>query len=1252
MRQWAGLAPPGYLVPEGFDDCVVELSSRSTWIQAKSRKTGNFGDTEVRRILDAVDERASSLSRKTDILTAVVLEQPCTGNAGVGIESLCDGPSRRVVVCRTPDKEIVSLIARQLDVAPLIAEGIASDLYKLVAEASSENASRSYGKRRRISTAEIERRIFERLEAEDPSAIDEALSSGVLAPVDFVTAIREPGFYRGVKVRPGHVAAGLVVARPADTANVVRLLTKHTQVLVTGPSGAGKSALVWLSAYALAGEMRWFQITSTATAADAQAVIRFFRSRQPTDHSPIGVVFDDVGTANSDLWNILAREIRGLGAIHLLGSVRQEDLAIIANRADTHCVSVRMNEGLAETIWQELCTENGTSWSHWREPFEQSGGLLLEYVHLLTQGDRLAAVIEEQIQQREDEGRNDELAIIRGTAVLCASGGEVEARSLFELLGLNADSASRSLRRLIDEHLVLESRPGVLGGLHMLRSKALVLASHDGAAHMATDTLWRCLPAVTSDSLPRVIHTVLATDGNKMETHVLGKLAKMLARNSEVGLWVAVLTGLGLATLEKHVSSFVSVLEQHGLPRALWGFASILAVSGIEGPELTQFEQWRNIQDSVRAFRVLPKEDLRPACLRMLPTGTALPRCQTLQEFNKLLSCLVPFLGTNADFLPSEPEFTVPRKPDIQEVARLLSTAYLISPGFARTLACTLGGEQNLLDLFHEQTAWVTEPRIQSCGPHGRTIRSDLFHVSDEHQRDPNEVIIEICETLIALSPDADAAACDANDPMGQRVAIGDLTPWSKNMPRHNIPAKARVAWNVAFRQILLSKAAEESLTVYVQAMAKLVQRTEKVFRAFTEKWIKNRGISNAPMLAAEANDIVSAVGALAYIETENPSTEMTEPPKRAGINDDSLGALLNGILGNLLRRLGDISDAKAAATFAGSLAAQAREHHDSEIWRASSSPPLPELAALSARLEDVACILHEFADVGGRRKVQRIAKSAKRAGRDRSTAASARYCRTLANRRFAKRLADLESKLSQEGFVGHTASRPINESDSPYWPARQIAVLAEMPDTETEWLGTLDDCFAIVHQELKEDWPFRVVPVVDGHVIGSLALCNSSQGPFPDLDFARDWSKHIRLPILQSEAEQKLSEGIASCHLISGILTCRGTHDLHPEEERALSDAVNSFHRTFEAVTEAAENTGLDQWMLVFGYLDQTWNQIVEECETANSAQPIKNPYCMTAHNLLAGLAGGSEQDLLATRMLMLQAECGRTVLDKSDGE
>ena len=52
VRQWAGLEPPGCLVPEGLEDCVLEVSGRRIWIQIKSRKNGTFRDEEVRQILD------------------------------------------------------------------------------------------------------------------------------------------------------------------------------------------------------------------------------------------------------------------------------------------------------------------------------------------------------------------------------------------------------------------------------------------------------------------------------------------------------------------------------------------------------------------------------------------------------------------------------------------------------------------------------------------------------------------------------------------------------------------------------------------------------------------------------------------------------------------------------------------------------------------------------------------------------------------------------------------------------------------------------------------------------------------------------------------------------------------------------------------------------------------------------------------------------------------------------------------------
>ena len=172
---------------------------------------------------------------------------------------------------------------------------------------------------------------------------------------------------------------------------------------------------------------------------------------------------------------------------------------IIANLSDTELVPVSLGPDLAQTFWEILAAANQTAWSHWREPFELSEGLMLEYIHLLTQGKRLSAVIGDQIRLREKENRHNELNILRSISVLCSHGGEVVAVRLFELLDIDLDTANTSLKRLIDEHLVQESRPGVLGGLHPLRSKALLKASHDGGVFQAVNTLWQSLAATTAN---------------------------------------------------------------------------------------------------------------------------------------------------------------------------------------------------------------------------------------------------------------------------------------------------------------------------------------------------------------------------------------------------------------------------------------------------------------------------------------------------------------------------------------------------------------------------------------------------------------------------------------------------------------------------------------------------------------------------------------------------------------------------------
>ena len=1029
--------------------------------------------------------------------------------------------------------------------------------------------------------------------------------------------------------------------RPRDVERVLGTLWQRRHVLVSGPSGAGKSALTWLTTAATADQVRWYQITGIATSADAEAIVRFVRARQPTADSPLGLVFDEVGSANSDLWDVLARELRGFPNLYFLGSLRQEDVNLIANRSDSGFVSIELDDELARAVWEKLVAENATTWTHWREPFEQSEGLMLEYIHLLTQGRRLGAVIEDQVRQREREHRDDELGIIRSTAVLCARGGEVDADRLFELLSLNPDAANRALRRLVNEHLVRESRPGVLGGLHTLRSDALVKASHDETAFRTSDSLWNSLAAASIDTLPRVVQSLFADPGGRSDPSPLPRLAGVLAQSPKIDRWTAILTGLGLATLDRHVTSLMSILDQYGLERAHWFLAASFADPLLDVPELSASDQWTRLRDALSEFRNMPKYDLRAACLSHLPAGTAPPGPANISQTNGLLSALVPICGGDPIDIAIRHEFLAGQDRDIRLIARLLSTAYLVDPDLARHLVATLGGEQALFDLFCRQFPWTTPPEINPNGPHGRTVRSNWYQVAEKDQPDPHATVCEICKILIDISPDSDGAASDAVNASGQVIAIGDHRPWSKNIPRANLPAKARVAWNVAFRQVLLARSAAYSLTDYTHQMADHIHHTEKIFRSYSEKWIKRKRITNADALASEIQRIVDAVNALAYAAPDTSPSTMTEPLS-AGSND-TLGALLTGVLGNLVGRMSKIDTAKATATFAGNLHAQAREHHQSDIWRTMSSPPLADLAKLAERLRDVSSILHEMAHDSRPEAIAHIVRAAKKAGLGNAVRAAARHCRERTGNRFKTRLRKLENALASRGWKARCLFRPIDELDSPYWPAQEVAILVAVDDLADHWLPILEELLSVAAKHLNNDWPFRAVPLMNGQILASLAIVPTSYIPLRDPEFAGKWAGALDQPIHSSMLLEKFEEAVDATLQVSAIVNSRGIQGLHPDEDDVLSRAIDTFKSRRAEIENAASQTETEHFALALDYLDRNWARLTDEASAVESDQPVQAPLCMTPHLAIAGHGGEDVVDIAAMRLALLQAECDR---------
>jgi len=1245
VHQWAGLAPTGNLVPEGQEDCVVELPDRNIWLQIKSRKSGAFSNRELEKISTVIRQKADRTSNQEPVQVAVGLEQPCTGVPEQEIDRLFKGEDGVIVVCKEPEREIVSLLSQKLSVADEVAEILARNLCWLVAESAAENASRTFENRRRISTTEIEQRIHRFLEVSDPSAITHAFDSGALASVDFVTPVPEPGFYQGIKVRPGHLAAGLVLERPTESQAIVEELKNQRHLLITGPSGAGKSALMWLSAHSLNNEMRWYRVSDLADVNHAASIVRSIRACRPSEFTPIGLAFDEVGPSNIAVWNILANELRELPHVYLLGTARNEDVPLIAHQPDTSFFEVRLSQELARSVWQELFNREQTDLQYWQEPYEQSKGLMLEYVHILTQGKRLAEVIGEQVRQRQQADRCDELAIIRGTSVLCALGGEVDAKRLFELLELPPDRASTALIRLLNEHLVRETRRGVLGGLHALRSAALSEASHDGVAILHADTFWHLLLAATHETLPRIIHSVFRTTQPEDETEVVQKLADLLAQNDDVEVWSAIVTGLGLGTIERRVASFENFLEKHGVPRGLWAAAFLFAILDGEMPENTMPE----VREAVLAFKNANHGDLRVNCLTSLPNKTKWPRCTDLQQANRFLSCFVPLVGGESVPMKHFPYLTVEEDLDIKSVATFLSTAYEVDPDWARNQAKAFGGEQALLSQYHSKTPWMKAPVIEHNQEHGRTVRADLLHVDEAHQTDPHETIVAICETLLALSPFSDAAASDVIDPSGQAMAVGGFRPWSKIIPRGNLPTQTRISWNVAFRQILQAHATTVNLTDYALTLAQLIRRTEKAFTTFTESWL--RGMHFSDTLDTEISQIIIETLRLAH-PAQGPVAFSTTTPVQGTENEKDLGALLANLLDNIVPRMKKIpvssdaidTDAKTVASFADSRSLKISEQTESDIWRVISSPPRGRLMTLARRLEDTACILHEIGYCAGTAATQdEVGILDSLSGK--SFRAAAQFCRQSAKRRLSRRLHILEKELRAKCWTPTIWTRPTDRSKSAYWPAVEIAILVEIEGFDKDG-SFLNDCLSKGQEYLGDDWCFSVAPVINGHLLPTFAFTPSSRGPRIDFDYESKWGEHIDLPFLTAELapnSDAFEKAVGSCHQISAIILSRDMENLFPEEDFVLTKAVERYNHNRKIIEAFAAESGLEEFIGAVGYLGEVGTRVLNECQAAQSGQTIEDPLCMDPFRAIAGEENEETAKLGFLRMFLQQTECKR---------
>ena len=792
----------------------------------------------------------------------------------------------------------------------------------------------------------------------------------------------------------------------------------------------------------------------------------------------------------------------------------------------------------------------------------------------------------------------------------------------------------------------MRRKKGVLGGLHDIRSKALSMASHDGIIFSELDSLISGIKCATYESIPSVIHSVFQSIPESEYNKLMSELAMLLSSNNAPYFWIGVLRGLGLVTLERSVNLLIGKLERYRVRRSIWNTVSMFAVADIDPPKLSDNDHWQSVIDCLDEYRKEPQIDYRLECLNLLTGSCLRPELKNLEESSEFLSCFIPFYnGANfpTNFNINITHSSGSNSSKICDLADFLLSAYKIKPELALSFIEKLGGTDSLLNLYHSQSSWLTKPEIINNGNHGVTVCSNIHFIGDdEAQADFNKMAVENCKVLIALSPESEAAECRTIWPNGESIKVGDHCYYDKNMPRKNIPAKDKVEWNVAFQKIMSSKASINRGTDYAVSVKELLNKTEKLFRTFSEQWIRGKSISNKEQYAEQFNQVITSVNDLNYVEQQTAFQQFGKGEETLKI--DRLTGVISGLLSNLSTRMGKVTFGEKSiseAVYAGDLAQDFMEQKHLKVWSLISSSPINDIEAISQRVQNISYILHEMNCVVSPIEFTNIIKAARKAPRGKAIATTARFCRENADKRLRKLLSKLKNDSASNGCMICFEVKEIEKKDTVYWPPVEISILIKIEDLFEE-LSQLDIVLNSAKTILKNDWIYSVTPIVKGYIVPSLSIKPTFNMPLPMpyTDFIPDWEQHIKYKFFESRYQKCFQLCMSSVQSLSLIVAVRDLSELTEEEGEVVERLKHSFNNNLEAIEKLANTLDVPELYEVTKFIHNSWNEMVDASSSFDVGQMVNESSYLASKAYFAGELTEGLQTQAVYGLLLLQAE------------
>ncbi len=855
----------GTLVPEGLDDMAIE-AGRDTNAQIKSRRVdlGPFpaataaehiikawnasqakttqphaqwvilegGVATPESLIDLTRSLGDTLTPGSPLHTALVNR----ARRELTEEVFADLLARTWVMSETwdaVDEQTVDHIGR---LHPSIERAgrilIARALQVEVATVTSSNTTRQAAARETLDRSRVLALLASTAELIDVEGLSEALRTGVCSFLDWSAgADAGDSFYEGVSTQPGHVASGLVIERRDLLDPIVSGSEQGRPVVLTGPSGVGKSAVLWTLPRSLRG-ITWLRVERLIDDEDANLMMRLARSLGASMQHPVGFLVDGAGAGQLTRWDRLRARAGATDGVLLFASARNEDLAELGPLAEVETLDVVLDEVSAEAIFAGLQRRGSTAALHWREAFQNSNGLTLEFTYLLTHGKRLQEVIDDQIDDRVRQHRTEELDLLTLVAVAHQWGATLQLDRVAEALGAPGVALRAPISRLAREHLLVEA-DGVLSGLHQVRSEAISDAIHSTPPPLLRSTFGTVLRTVDDAQLPRFIASALR-DSPELSDVALdvvdpdGVTARRLA---------SFLQGVRLADSEEAIREWLRIVEDEGVKRASHLTVVMLALAGSDMGSATP----TTIRAALDRMAAVEPGNRRNALADRVG-AEALSALVFNSEPVDAQALLATLHGCNCELtLPADARSTPFVRSlaasDLRTLTEVVSTVHDFDAQLGVDVIGVLGGESAMLERIRAEEPWLLEAEIRDS-PDGPIGHARILHVSDEAQENPPERCVALARTLLRLLPSIVRPDVEALWPGRRRIEVGGHAFALSGLLREYDHNQTAVAWNQA-RNAIAQTLLGVPDTVRLAVAGPILNDLAGWFASLTNRWAR-----------------------------------------------------------------------------------------------------------------------------------------------------------------------------------------------------------------------------------------------------------------------------------------------------------------------------------------------------------------------------------------------------------------------------